>query len=132
MLDPRLFAVFLTAAFLLAITPDPGIFYVLTRTLTGGTREGVLSSLGTFLGGLVHVFAAALGLSAILAASATAFVVVKYVGATYLIWIGVRMILTRNEHPGDVQAATGSTHALRQGILTELLNPKTALFFLSF
>jgi threonine/homoserine/homoserine lactone efflux protein len=132
MLDPRLFAVFLTAAFILAITPGPGIFYVLTRTLTGGTREGVLSSLGTFLGGLVHVFAAALGLSAILAASATAFVVVKYVGATYLIWIGVRMILTRDESLGEAQAATTSTHALRQGILTELLNPKTALFFLSF
>jgi threonine/homoserine/homoserine lactone efflux protein len=132
MLDPRLFAVFLAAAFLLAITPGPGIFYVLTRALTGGTREGVLSSLGTFLGGLVHVIAAALGLSAIVASSATAFLIVKYVGAIYLIWIGVRMILTRDESLGEAQAATTSTHALRQGILTELLNPKTALFFLSF
>jgi threonine/homoserine/homoserine lactone efflux protein len=132
MLDPRLFAVFLGAAFLLAITPGPGIFYVLTRTLTGGTREGVLSSLGTFLGGLVHVLAAALGLSALLATSATAFLAVKYVGAIYLMWIGIRMILTRNENPDDVRAASPSTPALRQGILTELLNPKTALFFLSF
>jgi threonine/homoserine/homoserine lactone efflux protein len=131
MLDPRLFAVFLGAAFLLAITPGPGIFYVLTRSLTGGTREGVLSSLGTFLGGLAHVIAAALGLSAIVATSATAFLIVKYVGAIYLIWIGVRMILTRDASPGEAHATT-STHALRQGILTELLNPKTALFFLSF
>jgi threonine/homoserine/homoserine lactone efflux protein len=132
MLDPRLFAVFLGGAFLLAIIPGPGIFYVLTRTLTGGTREGVLSSLGTFLGGLVHVLAAALGLSALLATSATAFLAVKYVGAIYLMWIGFRMILTRNENPDDVRAASPSTPALRQGILTELLNPKTALFFLHF
>lgn len=132
MLDLRLFSIFLAAAFLLAITPGPGIFYVLTRTLTGGTREGVLSSFGTLLGGLVHVLAAALGLSAVLAASATAFTVLKYVGAIYLVWIGVRMILKRNEDAGLGQAVPTSKHALRQGILTELLNPKTGLFFLSF
>jgi threonine/homoserine/homoserine lactone efflux protein len=84
MLDPKLFIVFLAAACILAITPGPGIFYVLARTLAGGTREGTLSSFGTFLGGLVHVVAAALGLSAILATSAAAFLVVKYAGAIYL------------------------------------------------
>lgn len=130
MVDPRLFALFLGTALLLAITPGPGILYVLARTLTGGTREGVLSSLGTFLGGLVHVVAAAVGLSALVAASATAFTAVKYLGAIYLVWIGVRMILTRHEDPDEV--LTAATPALHQGILTELLNPKTALFFLSF
>jgi threonine/homoserine/homoserine lactone efflux protein len=132
MLDPRLFAVFLAAAFLLAITPGPGIVYVLTRTLTGGTQEGVLSSLGTFLGGLIHVIAAALGLSAILSTSATAFLIVKYVGAIYLIWIGIKMIWTRDREPGKRSSSGNSTRAIHQGVLTELLNPKTALFFLSF
>jgi threonine/homoserine/homoserine lactone efflux protein len=112
MLDPRLFAVFLAAAFLLAITPGPGIFYVLTRTLTGGIQEGVLSSLGTFLGGLIHVIAAALGLSAILSTSATAFLIVKYVGAVYLIWIGIRMIWTRDREPGKRSSSGNSTRAI--------------------
>src|SRR5579871_2146745 len=96
MLDWHLFPVFLAAALVLAATPGPGIFYVLARTLAGGRRDGVHSSLGTFLGGLIHVFAAAFGLSAILAASATAFTVVKFAGAIYLFWIGVAMIRTRN------------------------------------
>jgi threonine/homoserine/homoserine lactone efflux protein len=89
MVDGHLFALFLAAALVLAATPGPGIFYVLGRTLAGGRSEGVLSSLGTFLGGLIHVVAAALGLSAILAASATAFSIVKYLGAVYLVWIGI-------------------------------------------
>jgi threonine/homoserine/homoserine lactone efflux protein len=132
MLDHRLFLIFLAAACVLAITPGPGIFYVLTRTLAGGTREGVLSSLGTFFGGLTHVFAAALGLSAILATSARAFLVIKYAGAIYLVWIGIRMIRTRNAELGHTQTPATSIRAFRQGVLTELLNPKTALFFLSF
>src|SRR6267154_1268537 len=105
MIDSHHFLLFLAAALVLAITPGPGIFYVLARTLAGGRREGIESSLGTFFGGLFHVFAAALGESALLAASAVAFHTVKYAGAAYLVW---------------------------QGILTEALNPKTALFFLSF
>ncbi len=96
MVDPYLFPLFMAAALLLAATPGPGIFYVLTRTLAGGRREGVLSSFGTFLGGLIHVIAAALGLSALLVASATAFSVVKYLGALYLLWMGITMIRTRN------------------------------------
>lgn len=132
MLDHRLFMVFLAAACILAITPGPGIFYVLTRTLAGGTREGISSSFGTFLGGLVHVVAAALGLSAIVATSATAFLFVKYAGAIYLVWIGIRMIRTRDAELGHTQTRTTSIRAFRQGVLTELLNPKTALFFLSF
>jgi len=104
---------------------------VLARSLAGGKREGIQSSLGTFVGGLFHVVAAALGISAILAASAVAFHTVKYAGAAYLVWLGVRMIRTRN---AELEVATNapSRGAFRQGILTEALNPKTALFFLSF
>jgi len=131
MFDAHRFFLFFAAAFLLAITPGPGIFYVLARTLAGGRREGILSSFGTFLGGLFHVLAAALGVSAILAASAVAFHTVKYAGAAYLVWLGIRMIRTRNAEMA-VSASQPSQGAFRQGILTEVLNPKTALFFLSF
>src|SRR5579863_9290970 len=125
------FFLFLAAAVLLAITPGPGIFYVLARTLAGGRKEGIQSTLGTFVGGLFHVCAAALGISAILAASAVAFHTVKYAGAAYLVWLGVRMIRSRNtEMPAETSAP--ARNAFRQGILTEVLNPKTALFFLSF
>jgi len=124
---------FLAAATLLAVTPGPGLFYVLARSLAGGRKEGSISSLGTFVGGLVHVFAAAVGISAILAASAVAFSVVKYAGAAYLIYIGVKTIQTRNL--GTMQQA-GSNRPTRdsfqQGVWTEVLNPKTALFFLAF
>src|SRR5206468_11149257 len=124
MIDPHKFVLFLVAAFVLAITPGAGIFYVLARTLAGGRREGVESSLGTFAGGLFHVMAAALGVSAILAASAVAFHTVKYAGAAVLVWLGIRMIRTRNAEM-TVEAAGPSTGAFRQGILTEVLNPKT-------
>jgi threonine/homoserine/homoserine lactone efflux protein len=131
MFDSHHFFLFLAAAVLLAITPGPGIFYVLARSLAGGRREGILSACGTFFGGLVHVFAAAAGISAILAASAVAFHTVKYAGAVYLVFLGIRMMRTRNaELPAG--ALPPSRHAFRQGIFTEVLNPKTALFFLSF
>jgi len=136
MTDSHHLSLFLAPAVVLAITPGPGIFYVLARTLAGGRREGINSALGTFFGGLFHVFAAALGVSAILAASAVAFHTVKYAGAAYLVWLGIRMIRTRNaEMPTQTAAqAQGSfpQGSFRQGILTEALNPKTALFFLSF
>src|SRR5258707_8696561 len=110
MVDPHKFLLFFAAAFVLAITPGAGIFYVLARTLAGGRREGVESSLGTFVGGLLHVMAAALGISAILAASAVAFHTVKYAGAAYLVWLGIRMIRARNaEMPAQTAApAQGS------------------------
>src|SRR5216684_7252966 len=129
--DPHHFLLFFAAALILAITPGPGIFYVLARSLAGGKREGVQSSFGTFAGGLFHVFAAALGISAILAASAVAFHTVKYAGAAYLVWLGIRMIRSRNADMA-FQNLQPSQGAFRQGILTEALNPKTALFFLSF
>jgi threonine/homoserine/homoserine lactone efflux protein len=129
--DATHFSLFLAAAFLLAITPGPGIFYVLARTLAGGRKEGTLSSLGTFVGGLVHVLAAAFGLSAILAASAFAFGVVKYAGAAYLIYLGIRMIRDRNANDDGVSIRRTRSPFI-QGIWTEVLNPKTALFFLAF
>src|ERR1700693_2972779 len=131
MTDSHHFLLFLGAAVVLAITPGPGIFYVLARTVAGGRREGMQSAVGTFFGGLFHVFAAAAGVSAILAASAIAFHTVKYAGAAYLVYLGIRMIHTRNaELPATSNRRT--RNAFRQGILTEALNPKTARFFLSF
>ena len=132
MFDAHHFLLFFAAAVLLAITPGPGIFYVLARSLAGGRREGILSSLGTFAGGLFHVLAAALGISAILAASAVAFHTVKYAGAAYLVWLGIRMIHSRNEEMIVSASQPAPAGAFRQGIFTEVLNPKTALFFLSF
>lgn len=133
MFDVHHFALFLTAAVMLAITPGPGILYVLARSVAGGKREGVLSSLGTFIGGLVHVVAAAAGLSVVLATSAFAFSVVKYTGAAYLIYLGIKMILSRQDESPELPQFSGSKGLpLSQGALTEILNPKTALFFLSF
>ncbi len=124
---------FLTAAVLLAIAPGPGMLYVLARSLAGGKREGVLSAIGTFFGGMMHVFAAALGVSIILAKSAAAFATVKYVGAAYLCVLGVRMILDARKESAEVAPeAARPTRPLWQGVATEVLNPKTALFFLSF
>ena len=137
MFDSTRVALFLTAALLLAIAPGPGMLYVLARSLAGGKREGVLSAFGTFLGGMVHVFAAALGVSIILAKSAAAFAAVKYLGAAYLCFLGVRMILAaRKEGKEAAEAVPDSIKPARnplwQGVATEVLNPKTALFFLSF
>ena len=131
--DPARFAVFLTAAFLLAIAPGPGMLYVLARSLAGGKREGVLSAFGTFLGGMVHVFAAAAGLSLVLARSALAYATLKYVGAAYLCFLGIRMIRDAGaESAQQPQLAAPVRNPLWQGVATEALNPKTALFFLSF
>jgi threonine/homoserine/homoserine lactone efflux protein len=141
MFDSTRFLLFFTAAFLLAIAPGPGMLYVLARSLAGGKREGVLSAFGTFLGGMVHVFAAALGVSIILARSAVAFATVKYVGAAYLCFLGVRMIIDARREKADAEdaisqeasrTAQAARNPLWQGVATEVLNPKTALFFLSF
>jgi threonine/homoserine/homoserine lactone efflux protein len=131
--DSTHFLIFLSAAILLAIAPGPGMLYVLARTLGGGRREGLLSALGTFFGGLVHVFAAAAGISIILAKSAIAFATVKYLGAGYLCFLGIRMILDARKDEGISLADLRRVRSpLWQGIMTEVLNPKTALFFLSF
>jgi threonine/homoserine/homoserine lactone efflux protein len=133
MIDSTRLLVFFSAAILLAIAPGPGMLYVLARTLAGGRREGLLSALGTFLGGMVHVFAAAAGVSIILAKSAVAFATVKYLGALYLCFLGVRMILdARRDSDISVAELPRRRNPFWQGVVTEVLNPKTALFFLSF
>jgi threonine/homoserine/homoserine lactone efflux protein len=125
--------VFLLAALILALTPGPGIMYVMARTLSGGARDGIASTLGTAVGGLIHVAVAAAGLSALLAASANAFLVVKYVGALYLAFLGLRAIVTAGRKTNVPAMAThGSRRVFVEGILTEALNVKTALFFLAF
>jgi len=123
---------FLIAALVLAVTPGPGIAYVVARTAAGGRAEGLASCVGTGLGGLFHVCAAALGLSVLLAQSATAFTVVKYVGAAYLVYLGVRLLLVKAPVAVGAVVPGGARRALLEGVLVEALNVKTALFFLAF
>lgn len=124
---------FLIAAVVLATTPGPAIAYVIARTVAGGRSEGLASCLGTGIGGLLHVFAAAAGLSLLIAQSAVAFSVLKYLGAAYLVYLGVRLLL-RKEPPATVAAvpSRGARRALVDGVMVEVLNVKTALFFLAF
>jgi len=132
MIDPHRFWLFIVAAFLLSISPGPGMLYVLARTLHGGRSEGLASTLGTAVGGLVHVLAATLGLSAILMSSALAYGILKYAGAAYLIFLGCKAILA-SRRPLELGAAPAAmANPFRQGILTEALNPKTAVFFFTF
>jgi threonine/homoserine/homoserine lactone efflux protein len=127
---------YFAAAVLLAITPGPGIFYVAARTLAGGRAEGVASSLGTGLGGMVHILAGAVGVSAIVLASAELFTALKLIGAAYLVWLGIRTVrdARRDASAGLSSAAStvGPWRAFREGVLVEALNPKTAAFFLAF
>ncbi len=123
------------AALLLAVTPGPGLFYVAARTLAGGRAEGIASSLGTGIGGMAHVLAGSLGVSAIVLASAELFAALKLLGAAYLVWLGVRTLRDARQAvlPGPAAApALGSCRAFREGVLVEALNPKTAAFFLAF
>jgi threonine/homoserine/homoserine lactone efflux protein len=137
-LDLAQFALYFAAALLLALTPGPGIFYVAARTLAGGRAEGVASSIGTGIGGMVHVLAGGVGVSAIVLASAELFALLKFLGAGYLAWIGIRTFRAARSGlalPAGHEAmatATGVRGALREGILVEALNPKTAAFLLAF
>ena len=127
------FIPFFIAALVLALTPGPGIAYVVARTVAGGRPEGLASCLGTGLGGLLHVLAAALGLSLLLAESAMTFGLVKYVGAAYLVYLGVRMLMHKaTSAPVGPVSARGVRRAFLEGIVVEALNVKTALFFLAF
>ncbi len=135
--DLTQFALFCAAAFVLAITPGPGLFYVAARTLAGGRAEGVASSFGTGLGGMVHVFAGSLGVSAIVLASAELFTALKLIGAAYLVWLGFRTFQSARREAlglagGAAAPAIGTWRAFREGVLVEALNPKTAAFFLAF
>lgn len=129
------FGLFVAAGLLLNVTPGPDTAYIVGRGVQFGWRGGASAALGVGAGCLVHVAAAAAGLSALLMASTLAFGVLKLAGAAYLIWLGVRMLLSR---PADFAASAGAAPALslpavfRQGMLTNVLNPKVALFFLAF
>jgi threonine/homoserine/homoserine lactone efflux protein len=131
--SPSTFAFFAAAALALTLVPGPAVLYIVARSVEGGRPAGLASALGVALGGLVHVAFAVVGLSAILVSSATAFTVVKWLGAAYLIYLGLRAILTREDDP-RTPAVEGASLAriLRQGVVVNVLNPKTALFFLAF
>ena len=125
-------ALFSAAALAIAVSPGPGIFYVAARTLAGGRGEGLASSFGTGLGGLVHVAAGAVGVSALVMASAEAFTILKLAGALYLVWIGIKAIREARQPFEAKVTTTGAARAFREGIVVEALNPKTAAFFLAF
>ena len=127
-------ALFIVSGLLLNLTPGPDTLYILGRTASQGWRGGALAALGIGAGCFVHIFAAAAGLSALLAASATAFTLLKWIGAAYLVYVGISMLRARTqtlEQAPALQAAALRTVFL-QGFLTNALNPKVALFFLAF
>ena len=133
MIDPGRYALFVVAALALLVVPGPAVLYIVTRSIHQGRRAGLVSVLGIHLGTLVHIAAATAGLSALLLSSATAFYVVKYAGAAYLIGLGLFTLLSRK---GEAEIALGGERRLRrvfaQGVVVNVLNPKTALFFLAF
>ena len=134
MIDSTHFFVFCAAALALLVVPGPSVTYIVARSVDQGGRAGLVSVLGIHTGTLVHVFAAVVGLSAIIASSAVAYSVVKYAGAAYLIYIGVRRLMSKDE---EEESPNGSTPASSrriywQAVMVNVLNPKTALFFLAF
>jgi len=130
---PPSLGVFLAASLVLLITPGPAVLYIVARSLAQGRRAGLVSVLGVAAGTVVHVMAAALGLSALLASSALAYGVVKYAGAAYLIFLGLRRILAP-EGPLELEVAEPRSllRLFSEGMVVNVLNPKTALFFLAF
>jgi threonine/homoserine/homoserine lactone efflux protein len=125
---------FISAALVLLVIPGPAVLYIFARSVAQGRMAGFVSILGIHTATLVHVAAAALGLSAILASSALAFDIVKYAGAAYLVWLGLKKIFGRSELPGGEVTVQRHPRArlFRDGFIVNLLNPKTALFFLAF
>jgi threonine/homoserine/homoserine lactone efflux protein len=125
-------AAFSIAAFLLVALPGPNMFYLLARSVSEGRRAAVVSALGTETGTLIHIAAAAAGLSALLASSATAFAFVKYAGAAYLVYLGIRRLLERTPPAAVVARGQPLARLLWRGAVVNVLNPKTALFFFAF
>ena len=125
--------VFLVAALVLLLTPGPAVLYIVTRSMDQGRLAGFVSVISIEIGNFVHVLAATFGLSAILASSAFAFSFVKYLGAAYLIYLGIRRFFTHEQaqQPTSIQHKS-LVKIFRQGVLVAILNPKTALFFLAF
>jgi threonine/homoserine/homoserine lactone efflux protein len=131
--DTNTLLLFMTAALALNVTPGPDMLYVVARSVGEGRAAGIISSFGIAAGAIVHTLAVALGLAGLLRAVPLAFEIVKWVGAGYLIWLGVRALRTR-AGPADHVAVTPASKrtVFAQGMLTNLLNPKVALFFLAF
>lgn len=127
------FAVFIPAALVLLAIPGPAVLYIVATSVDGGRRNGLVSVAGIHLGSLVHITAAVAGLSALIVSSAIAFSAVKYVGAAYLVFVGIRRLLGKDEPVDTVERAPRSTRRVfGQGVVVNVLNPKTALFFLAF
>ena len=130
--DLTLWGLFVVASLVLLLTPGPAVLYIVARSVQQGRTAGLISVIGIHLGTIVHITAAAVGLSALLVSSALAFAVVKYLGAAYLIWMGVRTLMTEDPGPETPVIEAKSLHrAFRDGFVVNL-NPKTAIFFLSF
>ncbi len=126
-------ALFLGTSIVLLLTPGPAVLYIVTRSIDQGRFAGLISVMGICTGTLVHVVAAALGLSALLGSSAAAFSAVKYAGAFYLIGLGVQMVMRRDAPPGDSRREdAGLRRVFAQGVIVNVLNPHTALFFFAF
>lgn len=137
--DTTQLLMFIAAGWLLNLTPGPDVLYIVSSALKSGVRAGIVAALGIVSGCFVHVFAAALGVGALLATSATAFTVLKWAGAAYLMWMGVKLLLAKGGGSSIVPAGVSAEvvavnlwRVLRQGFLTNVLNPKVALFFLAF
>jgi threonine/homoserine/homoserine lactone efflux protein len=133
--DVHSLLLFVAAGLLLNLTPGPDVLYIVSHSLRSGARAGILAGFGITAGCFVHIIAAALGLSALMAASSTAFTVLKWVGAAYLLWVGVRMLFSRPSGAAPALAAAGPANAksvFLGGFWTNALNPKVALFFLAF
>lgn len=128
-----LFSAFLLASLVLAITPGPGVFYIVTRSVLQGRRHGMASVAGVALGNLGNAVGASVGLAALFAVSAAAFTIVKYAGAAYLVWLGVQALRARADVDGKGRPAPASIGRIfRDGFVVALLNPKTTLFFAAF
>ena len=131
--DASTFALFIVAALVLLVVPGPSVLYIVARSIEGGRTAGLVSVLGVQTGAMVHIAFAAVGLSAILASSAVAFSVIKWLGAAYLVWLGLRRIFGRDEEESDVAVEPAPlSRVFSQGVIVNILNPKTALFFLAF
>ena len=125
-------AVFAAASFALIVVPGPSVLYIVGASISQGRRAGLTSMLGVQAGGLIHVFAAAVGVSALIASSAEAFTIVKFAGAAYLVYLGVQRIRHAGEDDHTQQAPRSHAHLFRQGVVVNVLNPKVAIFFVAF
>ena len=129
--EPSTLFVFAGVALLLAVVPGPAVLYIVGQSVAHGRGAGFVSALGVGTGGMIHIAAAVVGLSALLVSSAAAFNVVKYLGAAYLVWLGVRKLLGRDEQELEGVPRRPLARTFREGVVVNVLNPKTALFFYS-